>query len=51
MGGGGTTLKPPVRVALAPPGFVTVTSRGPGAAPEAMPRLAVIWVDDVTVTP
>ena len=54
-GGGGApgavTANPPVRVAVAPPGFVTVTSRGPTAAPAAMVNVAWSWVADGTVTP
>src|SRR3989441_2522758 len=38
VGGGGRTVKPPARVAVWPPGFVTVTSRGPSAAVGAMAR-------------
>ena len=37
-GGGGRTVKPPARVTVCPPGFVTVTSRGPGFAVAAMAR-------------
>ena len=36
------TVKPPVSVTLPPPGFVTITSRAPGAAPAAMASVAVI---------
>src|SRR5438876_506297 len=36
------TVKPPVSVTLPPPGFVTVTSRAPAAAPAAMASVAVI---------
>src|SRR5262249_4316903 len=36
-------------VALPPPGFVTVTPRGPVAAPAAIVRVAVMLVEDATV--
>ena len=55
-GGRGRTVKPPARVPVCPPGFVTVTSRGPAAAvaPISMATAssrAETTVVDVTVTP
>src|SRR5881396_2147497 len=49
VGGSGRTVKPPTRVAVCPPGFVTVTSRGPGFAVAAMARATESWVDETTV--
>ena len=49
MGGGITTVKPPERVVVCPPGFVTVTSCGPCVAVTAIVRATDISVGDTTV--
>src|SRR5207248_3725636 len=48
--GAAATVKPPVRVPLRPPGFVTVTSRAPSVAPAAIASVAVSWVAEGTAT-
>ena len=56
MGGAAAIVKPPGRVALLPPGFVTVTLRGPGVALAAITTVAVrlvaepklVWVTVVS---
>src|SRR5207247_9551006 len=49
VGAAGRPVKPPVRIAACPSGFVTVTSRGPVAAVAAIERATEIWVDETTV--
>src|SRR5437773_2899196 len=49
VAGGGATVKPPVRVADCPFGFVTTTSRGPSVAVDPIVSATVSCVADTTV--
>src|SRR5712692_1804668 len=49
VGGGIATVNPPARVPVCPPGFVTVTSRGPSAAVAPIAIATDSCVDDTTV--
>ncbi|PYN11148.1 MAG: hypothetical protein DME05_25105, partial [Candidatus Rokuibacteriota bacterium] len=49
VGGGGATVKPPVRIAVCPFGFVTTTSRGPSVAVDPIVSATVSCVADTTV--
>src|SRR5437773_6257307 len=49
VAGGGATVKPPVRVAVCPFGFVTTTSRGPSVAVDPIVSATVSCVADTTV--
>src|SRR3989441_2108367 len=49
VGGGRAKVKPPGTTSDWPPGFASVTSRGPRAAVVAIARATESWVDETTV--